>query len=352
MASLPAPLRQPHHPFSQAISLSAAGLVLAAAAFAGFLVLVSRDPVQVMAGLWEGAFGGYFEFSETLVKATPILLTSLAVALPARAGLINLGAEGQLILGAIGGSWVALWSLPLPGWAVLPCMFVVGGLCGAAWAGLPAVLRAWFGASEVLVTLLLNYVATYLLEYLVHGPWRDPGSFGWPFSRAFPAAALLSTAPGTRVNVTLLLGILAAAICFLFLRWSSWGFSLRVVGENVEAARHLGLPWRRFLLAAMLAGGLLAAWAGVGEVSAIQGRLREGFSPGYGYTGFLVAWIARNRIAALPLISLGVAAMLAGGDSLQISSGLPQATLDVLQGLLLLCTLVALSLRRSPGAVR
>lgn len=297
-----------------------------------FLLLVGRDPIRTYSGIFAGAFGGRFAITETLVAATPIMLCALGVAIAAWVGLISIGAEGQLYLGAAGATCAALALPDAPAWQVLPLMFLASCVCGALWSGVPGLLRARFGVNETIMTLLLNYVAVLLVEYLVHGPWQDPASFSWPQTPAFSHAAELPRWPGTRLHLGICFGLVLATFFWITLPRTRMGFIVRVIGANPKAASHAHYPVARYLFVAMLVSGAIAALAGFGQVSAIEGRLRTGLSPGYGYTGFLVSWLARHNPLAIVVAAILMGGLLSGGDSLQLSEKLPFAVVNILQG--------------------
>ncbi|GLV47202.1 ABC transporter permease [Thermus sp. LT1-2-5] len=280
--------------------------------------------------------------AEVARRAIPLLLIGAGLSLAFRVGFFNIGAEGQLLLGAVGAAYVALF-LP-PGPYTLPLMFLLGGALGALWAGLAAWLRVRFGASEILTTLMQNYLAYYLVVYLVAGPWKGQFVFGFLYTDRFPEAARLPRLGDSLVHwPTLLLGVGAALLLHLLLFRTSLGFSLRVLGENPQAARYLGLKEGRLMLLVALASGLLAGFAGVGEVAGIHGRLLEPaqISLGYGFTAILVAWLARGRpgltLLTAPLLGL----ILAGGDALKLAFSMPFRVVDVVAGLLLLALIGA-----------
>ncbi len=275
--------------------------------------------------------------AEVARRGIPLLLVGAGLALAFRLGFFNIGAEGQLLLGAVGGAYVALFLPPGP-WS-LPLMFLLGGALGGGYALLAAWLRVRRGANEILVTLMQNYLAYYLVVYLVAGPWKGRTAFGFLYTDPFPEAARLPLLPGTLVHwPTLLLGILAALFLDFLLFRTPLGFAWRVLGENPLAARYLGLKTPRLLfLLALLSGGL-AGLAGVGEVAGIHGKLLEPaqLSLGYGFTAILVAWLARGRPLYVLLTAPLMGLILAGGDILKLDYALPFRVVDLFSGLMLL----------------
>ncbi|MDR5693800.1 MAG: ABC transporter permease [Armatimonadota bacterium] len=331
----------------------ALSLLLAFTVGAAFLAIAGLNPIKAYVVMLEGPFGSWWGVTETVVKATPLILTSLAVLLPAKMQLWNIGAEGQLHLGAIGATWVALF-FPFrqePQW-VIPLMITAGFVAGALWAGIPGVLRAYLNVNEVITTLMLNYVAVLWVDYLIYGPWKDPVSLGFPLTPLFPGSARFPTIPGTRIHLGLLLGLVGVFLVSLILGRTRWGFEIRVIGDNPSAARYAGMNLAKNILLTMMVAGGLAGLAGVGEVAAIQGRLQRGISPGYGYTAILVAWLARLNPWATVLVSFLLGGLLLGGDSLQIAMGVPVSVVYLLQGLIFFFVLGGDALMRSNGVAK
>lgn len=321
--------------------VSPALAVLTALVFGAlFLRLSGFDPLAVYEGMWRGAFGDAYGLSETLVKAIPIALCALGIAVAFRMNLWNIGAEGQLYAGAMAATWVALTFPGAPAAVVLPAMTAAGMAAGALWALLSALPRAWVGANEILTTLMLNYVAVFLSEHLIHGPWKDPASFNFPLSPAFSEAARLPAFGDTRIHAGLLLALAAAAALTVALRKTKWGYELRIVGANPAVATYAGIGIARHILVAMAAGGALAGLAGMTEVSAITGRLQYGLSPGYGYSAIIVAWLAKLSPAGILVMSFLFGGLLVGGYAVQVI-GVPAAAVNMLQGAMLFFWLAA-----------
>jgi simple sugar transport system permease protein len=225
-------------------------------------------------------------------------------------------------------------------------MILLAALGGAVWGFIPGLLRGWLKVNEVLVSLMLNYVAIFLVEHLVHGSWKDPSALGWPYSISFPGWAVLPTLGNTNVHIILPLGVGVIALVYLLLRSTVWGFSIRVIEANLQTAYYARINVGYYIVALMAFGGAIAALAGLGEVSVIQGRLKTGISPGYGYTGFLVAWLARRNLIAIVPVAFLVGGFYSGADALQLLAGLPAATVDIFMSLIFLAFLVDEFLRR------
>jgi simple sugar transport system permease protein len=313
----------------------------------GSVVFASTDlsAVEGYRTMWDGAFGSGNALAETLVAATPLLFTGLAVAIAGRMLLWNIGAEGQFYLGAVFASWFALrfpdWPRPL----LLTSMVIAGALGGALWAFGPGLLRAKLAVNEIITTLMLNYVAILFVDYLVHGDWRDPESLGFPLSRPFSPSATLPSFFGTRLHVGLVLALLAAVALWLVLRGTKWGYEIRLIGESQGAARYAGMPVVRNIVVVMLVSGALAGIAGMTEVSGIVHRIQPTISPGYGYTGIIVATLGGFSPFGVVLAAFLFGALQVGGYTLQ-TVGVTRSVVGVLQGAILFIALGAEVLAR------
>jgi simple sugar transport system permease protein len=300
----------------------------------------------VAAGLFLVLPGLGVSVEDTLIRATPFALTGLAVAVPARAGLVNIGGEGQFTMGTVfTTAGVLMLGGHLPSVALLPFLALMGMLGGLLWAGICAGLRVAVNLNEALSTLLLNFVAPLVLAYLVFGPWKDPASFNLPLSEQYPDAARLPVYGVARMHAGILIAVAAAVVAWVILDFTRWGFRARVVGGNPEAARRGGMPVGRMMFIALAAGGALAGLGGMIEATGIEGVLRPGIGVGFGYIGFLASWLVGHRPLAILGSALLLAAISVGGDSLQIDHGLPSTSVYVLMAVVLL---VALAVRGGP----
>ena len=274
--------------------------------------------------------------AELLVKAAPLVTIGVGIALAARANVWNIGAEGQFTLGAICGGGLALALPNAPVWFLYPAMLVAGTLGGMVYAGIVALLRVSFNASEILTSLMLNYVAQLLLIYLVSSPWRDPSGFGFPQTAMFSSAA---TAPilvdGTRLHLGVAIALAVAVVGWFALSRTILGFQLRVQGSAPRAARFAGFSDRKIIWTAMLVSGGLAGLAGLFEVTGPIGQLTGQISPGYGYTAIIVAFLGRLHPLGVVLAGLLLALSYLGGEAAQIDLGLPSAVTGIFQGVLL-----------------
>lgn len=314
-------------------------LALALALFGAVLLAFGRNPLCAYADIFGSTLGSGYGFSETLVKMIPLILAALAVAIPGRIWLINVGGEGQLFIGALGATWAAIHLAALPGWLLLTVMAALGFAGGGAWAALAALLRIRGWASETISTLLMNYLAILLVNFLVFGPWKDPEGVNYPQTVEFVASAILPTLAGTRVHLGLVFALVATVAFAFVLARTRWGLELRAIGGNADAARRSGIPIARYVLVLMFVGGGLAGLAGMAEVSAIQGRLRPSLSPGYGYSGFLISWMAGGSAAGIVAASFALAVIVAGGDILQMTQALPGSVVNILMAVVLFVVL-------------
>lgn len=309
-------------------------IILALLLGAVFLISTGYNPLEVYMMLFKGAFATKYGLTETVVKAIPLMLTGLGVSLAFRMQLWNIGAEGQLYMGGFGATWVALTFPDLPAMVMIPFMLVAAFICGGLWGLLPAIPKAFLKVNETITTLLMNYIAILWVDYLVYGPWKDPNGFNFPLTAPFAPAALLPTLGNSRIHLGLVFALIAALVIYILMRYSKWGYEVRIIGESPAAARYAGMNIKKNILLVMLVSGGLAGIAGMSEVSGIAGRLQHGLSPGYGYTAIIIAWLGRLHPAAVILVSFLFGGLLVGGYAIQLI-GLPAATVNMLQGALL-----------------
>ena len=322
--------------WSQTIRVGLA-LLGALVLFAVLMAAKGVNPLVAYADMARSTFGDTTSLGGILVRATPIVLASLAVAVPARAGLINVGGEGQLIMGGVAAMGVSLGldgsvSPPLTLVLMALASMVVGGL----WSGLAALLRLWVGISESVTTLLLNYIAFDLLAFLIFDRWKDRRGSGQPATRALGEGERLARLGGSRVHLGIVIAVVATVVIYAVFKATSLGFRLRVVGGNPEAARRSGLRVGALLVTAMIIGGALAGLGGFTQLAGAEFKLRGSFIVGYGYIAFLGSWLARHQPIGVLASCLLLSGIAIGGDSLQLDAGLPAASVHVLSALLLL----------------
>ncbi len=301
------------------------------------LLAAGVDPIETYKAMFDGAFGSGYARSEMLVKAIPLMLTGLAVSIAFRMLFWNIGAEGQLAIGAIATAWIPLFVLQdadLPSWVLLIIMGIMAFVGGALWGLIPAALKAFLQVNEIITTLMLNYVAILLLSYLYTGPWKDKQGFGFPGTASFKDIAALPRLTG-RVHMGILIAIAAAIFIWLVLIRTRWGYEIRVIGENPEAAHYAGISLTRNVLLVMLLSGGLAGLAGFGQVAGIAHRLQQGITVGDGFTAIIIAWLAKLHPIGVLFVAILMAALSVGGDQITITMGLPAAMAGVLQGAIL-----------------
>ena len=323
----------------------ASPLIAAAAMLAtGFMIfaLLGKQPWNALDVFFVQPLNSLYGWGELLLKATPLALCALGLALGFSANVWNIGAEGQLILGAICGGGVALFGgAALGAWA-LPVILLAGIAGGAAWAAIPAVLRTRFNTSEILVSLMLVYIAQLLLGFLLHGAWRDPEGFNFPQSKAFDERLILPVLiEGQRATIAFLLMLGLAALSWLFSSQLFAGYRMRVSGQAPAAAAYAGFGASRNIWVALLIGGGAAGLAGVCEVVGPIGRLQPDISPGYGFAAIIVAFVGRLHPLGIVLAALLMSLLYLGGESVQLGLQLPAAVTGLFQGLLLFYLLAA-----------
>lgn len=275
-------------------------------------------------------------WSELFLKASPLILIAQGLALGFRARIYNIGAEGQLLMGAICASGVAIYTDGMVAWWILPAMSLAGAIGGGLWGALPAWLKTHFNAEETLTTLMLTYVASYFLSWLVGGPWRDPSGTNFPQSILFSDSALFPPLfDGLRVNVSVILTFLAVPLFWLFVSKSFTAYQLSVGGQAPEAARYAGFSTRRTIWVSLIVSGITAGLAGAAEAAGPVGQLTLGLSPGYGYAAIIVAWVGRLHPVGIALSGLLMALLYIGGEAAQVSMQMPSAITWLFQGMLL-----------------
>ena len=305
---------------------------------AGLLIFsaLGKDPVQGFRLFFINPVRNLYGVSELLLKAAPLMLCAVGLAIGFRANVWNIGAEGQFILGAIGASGVALYFKGSGGPLLLPAMLCAGALAGAAWAAIPALLKTRFNANEILVSLMLVYVAQLYVSWLVFGPWRDPMGFGFPQTEMFGRDALRpNILTGTRLNAGIFIALGALVAGYLFMQHSHTGFKMRVAGEAAGAARYAGYSASRMIWIGLLCGGAAAGVAGMTEVAGPMGQLTDKVSLGYGFAAIIVAFVGRLNPIGIALASLLMALLFLGGEQVQQHMNLPSSISMVFQGMLL-----------------
>jgi general nucleoside transport system permease protein len=317
-----------------ALAMLATGLLVFAA--------LGKDPLAAFRVFFIEPVSSLYGVGELLLKATPLMLCAQGLALCYRANVWNIGAEGQLTLGAIAGGGVGLFYGAALGHWVQPAMLAAGVAGGMAWAAIPAFLRTRFRTSEIFVSLMLVYIAQLLLSYLVHGPWRDPAGQNFPQSQPLPDNALLAPLlDGSRVNVGFIIALLLSGLCWWFGKTTAAGFRMRVGGLAPAAAAYAGISERGNVWLALMISGGSAGLAGICEVAGPIGMLQPVVSPGYGFAAIIVAFVGRLHPLGVVLASLLMSALYLGGESAQMELQLPASVSGLFQGTLLFYLLAA-----------
>lgn len=326
---------------AEAVLIPLAALIAGLAVFGLFLLTQGKSPVAFMGYVWQGAFGSAFSWQNTLSRAAPLLMAALCVALPARLGLVVIGGEGAIVLGGLAAGALALPLAGVPAFIGLPLLALAAMLVGGIWIGASGALRHYRGVNETIASLLLSYIAIAVMNHLVEGPLRDPASLNKPSTAPIAETLRVGSMPGMDVHWGLGFGILACILSWVLIDRTSWGFAARIAGGNVRAAQVQGLPVGRLILGFTALGGAFAGLAGFFEVTAVHGSANASLVAGYGYTGILIAFLARhNTLAIIP-----VAILLAGFDAasglVQRRMDLPDATMQVLQGIVFMAILMS-----------
>ena len=317
-------------------------IVLALGLFGIIIWISGKNPIVSYRELFGSTLGSWYGFSEVLVAMTPMLITALAVALPSRIGLINVGVEGQLYMGACAATWGALIFSSAPAWILLPVMAIFGMLGGALWALIPGLLRAMGLVNETITTLLLNSVAPKIVAFFVFGFWHSPMDTNK--TPNFVDAARLPTFFGTRVDLGLIIGILLLIVFWFVMKYTRWGLEIRAIGGNPEAAQRNGVPLKAYIVAILCIGGAIAGLAGMALVSGYYGVLLSGFSRGVGFIGFLISWLSFGDPIGIVLTSFVVAIITTGGSMLQLTTALPYAIINILLAVALFVVLSEINL--------
>lgn len=305
-------------------------------------LIIGKDPLAVFHAMLVEPFLSWATFSEVLLKASPLLLIAQGLAIGFRAKVINIGAEGQFIIGAIFASSIPVWFNDIEGDWIWPAMLLLGALGGALWAAITAFWRVRLNASEILVSLMLSLVAEQLLNYLLLGPWKDPDGFNFPQSVMFQADAMIPILfANTRVNLSLLIALALSLLAWLFMQRSFQGYKLQVGGLAPRAASYAGFSGGRAIWISLLIGGFAAGLAGAAEVAGPIGQLQRSISTGYGYAAIIVAYLGGLHPLGILVSSLVMAVLYIGGDNAMVSADLPIAAVRVFQGSLLLSYLIA-----------
>lgn len=328
---------------SEYVVIPVAAVVAAFALFALFLLAIGKSPATFLNLVWVGGFGSAFSWGNTLQKASPLILTALTVAIPARIGLTIIGGEGALVLGGFAAAAIAI---PFHGTGtsallVMPLMVLAATAAGALWIGLAGLLRYRRGVNETIASLLLSYIAIAIMNFFVEGPLRDPGQTVKASTLPIGTDYAVGKFPGLTVHWGLPVGCVVAILLGILMSKTTFGFAARITGGNLRAAQAQGLPVGRLILACCAIAGACAGLAGYYEVAAVQGRANASLAAGYGFTGILVAFLARHSPFAVIPVAILFGGLAAAGGIVQRRMGLPDATVLVLQGFIFIVLLAS-----------
>jgi general nucleoside transport system permease protein len=319
---------------AEAFAIPGMALVASGVVFSLFLLALGKSPVQFFQLIWLGGFGTAFSWSNTLLRAAPLMLTALAVAIPARLGLTMIGGEGALVLGGFAAAAVAIPMIGVSNaWLMHLVMLVAAMAIGALWLGIAGALRHNRGVNETISTLLLSYIAVAIMNFFVEGALRDPADPNKPSTKALSSELMVGKLPGIDVHWGLAFAVTSCVLLYILMHRTSFGFACRIAGGNSRAALAQGLPVGKLILAASMIAGACAGLAGYFEIAAVHGKANASLAAGYGFTGILVAFLARHHPLAIIPVAILFGGIAAAGGIVQRRMGLPDATVLLLQGL-------------------
>lgn len=321
------------------ISAVLSAVILALILTAALIALSGANPLNSLQALYRGAFGSRDAILETLVQATPLIFTGLAIVIAFRGRVWNIGAEGQFFAGAMAAAWLCMSFPSLPGVALLTLSVLAAAAGGALWGLIPGFLKAKFGASEIIVTVMMNYIILLVLSYLLSGPWREPTVYYLQTPR-FPAASYFSTFFNSRVHLGLVIALLLSVVVYFFLWRTPLGYEIRAMGDNPVAARYKGIATGKTIILAMCISGAIAGLGGASEVLGVHHRLRLDISIGYGFLGILIALLGRLNPFGVVLAAVLFGALVNGSTAMQVFTGVPSALVQITQAIVLIFLLV------------
>lgn len=324
---------------SEAFVIPLAALVVGMVLFSLFILAVGKSPLQLYETMWRGGFGSWFSIQNSLSRGAPLLLAALCVALPARLGLVVIGGEGAIVLGGVAAAAIGVALNGAPSFLVILLMGVGGAAAGGIWIGAVGALRHYRAVNETISSLLMAYIAIALMNHLVEGPLRDPASLNKPSTQPLADIYRIGNIPGMDVHWGLVVGVLACVLSWLLIEKTRWGFAARIAGGNVRAAQVQGLAVGPLIVGFTALAGGFAGLAGMLEVAAVQGSANGSLAAGYGYTGILVAFLARHNPLAIIPVAILLGGIDASGGLIQRRMDLPDATVLVLQGMLFIVIL-------------
>ncbi|WP_310605546.1 ABC transporter permease [Anaerosporobacter sp.] len=321
------------------VSKGVAPILAVLVVFAIFLITQGVNPIEIYTSMITSSLTNSYGIGEVIIKSTPLILVAVATSISAKAGLVNVGGEGQLVIGALFATYTAVFFVgDMPSIIGLLCMALAGMLGGLCWSGIAAILRVKANMNETITTVIMNYIAYLVVSVAVYGKLKDPDAFSYPMSPKIADSLKLPTITG-KVSIGIMIALVVAVGAWYVLKKTSIGYQLRVIGGNTQAAIHAGYKVKKVQFCAMLVSGAIAGLAGMIEISAVEGRLRTTTGTNYGYYGFLAAWMAWNNPLAAIITSLVIGFLSVAGNVLEINSGLPSASTQILMAMVLLAIL-------------
>lgn len=318
---------------SKAAAFRITAVLLALLTSGIFIRLMGHSPLEVYKSMLNGAFGSAYRFKETIISAIPLIITSLGIAVAFRMKFWNIGAEGQIFMGAFAASFVALKMPAMSKPVTLVLMILAGVLGGGLWALIPAFFKSKYGTNETLFTLMMNYIALKWITYLQYGPWKDPKAIGFPKIPNFPDNAVLPSVLG--IHIGWIFALLLAVIMHVFIHHTKKGYEISVVGESENTARYAGMNVSRIIILSLFISGGLCGLAGMVQASAVSNTLSVEVTGGVGYTAIITTWLAQLSAPFTIVVSLLFAALLQGGAFIQTAFQIPQSAAEILQGMIL-----------------
>lgn len=309
--------------------------ILLALVFAGiFIAIIGYNPAKVFSEMFFGAIGTQMRFQETVNKAVPLIITSLGILVAFKMKFWNIGGEGQIMMGALGASYVALnFADSMPRVLLLIAMAGAGVLMGGLWALIPAIFKVRMGTNETIFTLMMNYVAIKIVQYLQFGPWKDPGATGFPKIPTFGADAVLPSFLG--VHIGWIIALILVALMYVFIKYTKKGYEIEVVGESINTAKYAGMNVNGIVLFAITVSGGLCGLAGMIQASAMEKSLSYTLSGNFGYTAIITTWLSGLKAQYVLVTSFAFAILLQGGSFVQVSMQIPSAVAGMIQGIIL-----------------
>lgn len=317
----------------QAAQIRILSVILALMTSAAFILMLRHNPLEVYSSMLKGAFGTAYRLKETMIKTIPLVITSLGIMVAFKMKFWNIGAEGQILMGAFAASFVALQFPDLPKPLLLLLMTLGGMIGGGLWALVPAFFKAQFGTNETIFTLMMNYIAMKWVTYLQYGPWRDPKALGFPKIPNFSDNGILPKLFG--VHIGWVIAAILVIIMYIFMHYTKKGYEVTVIGESENTARYAGMNVKKVILTALFISGAICGLTGMIQASAVNNTLAVEVSGGYGFTAIITTWLSGLSAVFVVIVSFLFAVLIQGGSFIQTAFQIPQAAAQILQGMIL-----------------